>query len=381
MNVQQTKQTLMWLPPRKSVLIESDHGLGKSAVVAQTAAEMSRLLKKPFGFIDFRLAQCEVGDLIGMMRTVLQGEVRRLVYENGSLVEKTELVKGVTIHDLAEWFPQDPDSHGYIFLDELFRAARDVQNAVFELALDYRYHFKELPIGWRVVAASNDNMDIYAGTLPDPALYDRFLKIKFRPTVPEWLQYAESVNVHKAILQYINKHHSDLMPEAKNVKPGECSPSPRSWMSLSDCINYMQENNHDPIKDENYFTLLSKGYLGNTVAVNFVEFVKKNYIVYDPKDIINNFDKDDELKRAFKEMEPAEAAYYNKELIKYIGKMGKLTKRQAENLLLWAKTVKEEVCAGWWRDFITDSNTHKIAQNWYSKTEGADFIYEFLAEK
>ena len=58
MNVEQTVHTLKYLPPRKSVLIESDHGLGKSQVVAQTAQEMSRLLQKPFGFIDFRLAQC-----------------------------------------------------------------------------------------------------------------------------------------------------------------------------------------------------------------------------------------------------------------------------------------------------------------------------------
>lgn len=56
MNVEQTKHTLMWMPPRKSVLIESDHGIGKSEVVAQTAAEMSRILKKPFGYIDFRLS-------------------------------------------------------------------------------------------------------------------------------------------------------------------------------------------------------------------------------------------------------------------------------------------------------------------------------------
>lgn len=380
MNVQQTIHTLKWLPPRKSVLIESDHGLGKSQVVAQTAAEMSVITGKPFGFIDFRLAQCEVGDLIGMMRHTEKGEVIRMTFINGKRVEEKVLAKNVTIHDIAEWFPQDPDSCGYLFLDELFRAARDVQNAVFELALDYRYHFKELPIGWRVIAASNDNMDVYAGTIPDPALYDRFLKIKFRPTVPEWLDHAEKCAIHKAIITYINKVPSDLMPESKNIKPGVVSPTPRSWFNLSDCMKYMAEQEQDPLNDENYFTLLSKGYLGDTVGVNFTEYVMRNYKVYNPKDILNKFGKDSELKEAFNKMEPAESGYYTKEMVKYIIKIGKLSKLQSENLTLWVKAIDKEVAARFWSDFIT-SDARAIAQKWYSEAEGAqDYIYGFLAK-
>lgn len=381
MNVEQTLHTLKYLPPRKSVLIESNHGLGKSQVVAQAAAEMSRLLKKPFGFIDFRLAQCEVGDLIGMMANVPEGEVRRMVFENGVMTEQTVLAHNVTIHSLAEWFPQDPDSCGYLFLDELFRAARDVQNAVFELALDYRYHFRSLPMGWRVIAASNDNMDIYSGNLPDPALYDRFLKIKFHPTVPEWLKHAGYCGVHKAITTYINKIPADLMPESKSITPGEICPSPRSWFNLSDCLIYMADQDVDPLKDENYLTLLCKGYLGQTVAVNFVDFVKKNYKIYSPKDILYAMDRNNELKEFFENIEPAECAYYSKEIVKYIGKLGELTKGQSKNLSVWLKTVNKEIASGFWSRFVGESNTKVIARKWYSDTEGVqDYIYGFLAK-
>ena len=219
MNVTQTKRTLMGLPPRKSILLESNHGLGKSEIVRQVAEEMSKKTGKPYGLIDFRLAQCEVADVIGMMRHVDTGEIIHTIYVNGVKTEEKRKIVNTTVHDFAEWFPQDPDSCGFLFLDELFRAPRDLQNAVMELALDYRYHFKELPIGWRVIAASNDNMDVYNGAFPDPALYDRFLKIKFKPSVPEWLEYAESINVHNAIIKYISKVTSDLMPE--NIEPGK----------------------------------------------------------------------------------------------------------------------------------------------------------------
>jgi len=381
MNVEQTLHTLKYLPPRKSVLIESNHGLGKSQVVAQAAAEMSRLLKKPFGFIDFRLAQCEVGDLIGMMRHAPEGEVRQMVFEKGEMKECTVLAKNVTIHDMAEWFPQDPDSCGYLFLDELFRAARDVQNAVFELALDYRYHFKPLPMGWRVIAASNDNMDIYSGSQPDPALYDRFLKIKFRPTVPEWLKYADEHGVHKAITTYINKIPADLMPESNNIKAGEICPSPRAWVNLSDCLIHMAEQDVDPLKEENYLTLLCKGYLGQTVAVNFVDYVKKNYKIYSPKDILYGMDKSHELKEFFEKIEPGECAYYSKEIVKYIGKKGSLTKAQSKNLFVWMKTVNKEIASGFWSLFVGDDTAKAIARKWYSETAGVqDYIYGFLAK-
>jgi hypothetical protein len=223
-------------------------------------------------------------------------------------------------------------------------------------------------------------MDVYSGTVPDPALYDRFLKIKFRPTVPEWLTYAEDYGVHRAILSYINKIPADLMPEAKqSVKAGEYAPTPRSWVSLSDCITYMIEQDADPMKDWNYFHLLSQGYLGSTVATNFKEFVMNNYKVYSPLDILEKFDKSVELQDAFDGMLPAEAAYYTAEMVKYIKKVDKnLTKKQGTNLFLWIKAMNQEIAGAFWRDFIVGA-TQKIARHWYITSDGVqDYIFSKL---
>ena len=375
MNVEQTKRTLMGLPPKKSVLLESNHGLGKSEIIRQVAAELSISTGKPFQLIDFRLAQCEVADVIGMMRHADSGEVTHMVYEKGKMTSQTKTLKNVTIHDFAEWFPQDPDSCGFLFLDELFRAPRDLQNAVMELALDYRYHFKELPIGWRVIAASNDNMDIYQGAFPDPALYDRFLKINFKPTVPEWLKYAEETHVHKAITQYINKITSDLMPE--NIEEGKICPSPRSWVSLSDCIKYMTDQGDDILKDLDYFHLLAKGYLGDTITINFVEYVRKSYKIFSGDDILNKWDEHIEME--FSKMLVPELGFYHKEVLKYIKDKKKLTPKQSVNLLAYVKVIPKESASGFWSQFTSDSR--EIATAWYNKTAGAkDYIFGFLSK-
>jgi hypothetical protein len=385
MNVQQTIRTLLGLPPRISILLESNHGLGKSSVVAQAAAILSQRSKKPFGFIDFRLAQCEVGDLIGMQRHTPVGEVTRSVFENGVRTETTVTAKNITVHDLAEWFPTDPDSQGFLFLDELPRAPRDVQNAVLELALDYRFHFRELPMGWRVISASNDDMDVYSGTQLDPALYDRFLKIKFKPTFPEWIEWAEKDGCHKAILTYLSKFTADLGLDTR-PEAGKITPTPRSWCKLSTCLKYMAENNDDPFKDPNYLHLLSMGYIGD-IATNFVDYIKKEYKVHNAEDILNKWT--NEVEEEFKSMLVTEIAFYTKEICGFLKKSGKnLTKKQGENLLKFYKIIPKEAAAGFWSAISTDCKD--IATAWYNMevvvgTKKSypvrEYTFDFLSKK
>lgn len=378
MDVKTTKRTLMGLPPRISVLLEANHGYGKSDVIRQVAQAMSALIKKPFHLVDFRLAQCEVADVIGMMHHADRAEITQAVYEKGKLVSKKVTVQNVTLHDFAEWFPQDPDSYGYLFLDELTRASRDLQNAVMELALDYRYHFKELPIGWRVIAASNDNMDVYNGAILDPALYDRFLKIKFKPTVEEWIEYARDHGVHKAIVSYINKIDSALMPE--NVEPGVISPSPRSWVKLSDICVYMADNGDDPFKDIEYLALLAKGYIGETITMDFIDYVRANYKIFSGEDIIEHWDKS--IETEFNKMEVAELTFYNNEVIGYLKrkKITELNKTQSGNLFMYLKTVPKEVASGLWSLLLKD---HRNATTKWFSNDGRvkKYVSSLLSKK
>jgi hypothetical protein len=289
------------------------------------------------------------------------------------------------VHDLAEWFPTDPDSCGILFLDELPRAPRDVQNAVLELALDYRFHFHELPMGWRVVSAANDNMDVYSGTQMDPALYDRFLKIQFKPTFEEWFDYAEKEGVHRAILTYLTKFTADLgldaMPEA-----GKITPTPRSWCKLSTCIKHMVATGDDVMRDFNYLHLLARGYIGD-IAANFVDYCKKNYKVYNAEDILNKWSK--EIEDDFKSMLVTEISFYSKEICDYVEKLDKtLTKKQGENLYKFITSVDKEAASGFWSVFSVQCK--KAALVWYKQEKEIDgkkgalvmtYIYGILSKK
>jgi len=375
MNVKETKFTLKNMTPRESVLIEGDHGLGKSEVIAQVVAELSKELGKPFQLIDFRLAQCEVGDLIGMMRHVDTFQAVRCLYVDGKKVESSVEIKNCTVHDIADWFPTDPDSYGYLFLDELWRASRDLQNAVMELALDYRYHFRELPQNWRVVAASNNNMQRYKGTVPEPALYSRFLKIQFGPTTEEWLDHASDKGIHIAVIKYISKIPGDLeIPET--YEPGTIVPDRRSWFKLGKDMNHFAEIGHDMLNDLGYLTQFAIGRLGSSVAVNFVEYIRKSYKIYSPEDILDKIT--NVMEQEFQNSEPAEIGYYNRILVKYMKKSEiELTKKQSDNLARYVKAIPRETASGFWEDFLTQCPT--VAQKWYKEIPGMpEYIWSLL---
>jgi hypothetical protein len=366
MNIQETMKTLMCMPPHSSIFIGGCHGKGKSELVAQAAAKKSLLINKPFGLIDLRLSQYEIGDLIGIPRSQSTFTINQNVYKKGQLENVEVLAKNVTVHDLPIWFPQDPNTYGYLFFDELTRATPDIQNWALQIVLDYRSNFTNVSPGWDVIAAGNLNRDVYNNIHSmDHALRDRFFFIDFNPTVPEWESHAETIKVHKAIRMYISRFPNDLdPPEQMNVDTRY--PSRRSWVKFSNALLHMESINEKPLEDSNYLILLAKGFVGSSVAINFVEYIKKNYKVYQASEILTKFST---LKEAFSSMPITDITYYNKEIIKYISENipKELTPKQGKNLLLYIQTIPQEASMGFWSDFSTSCKYQSV--NWYKSSE------------
>jgi hypothetical protein len=367
MNVTETIQTLIGLPPRQSVLVQSKHGLGKSQIIQQVGQKLSVQTGKPFEVVDIRLSQREIGDILGMPRAVDKYEGSKLVWEKGKLVEAPVSMEHVTIYNLPNWYPRDPESHGILFLDEINRANREVQQAAFELVLDYRLNFQALPKGWRVVAAINEDQDIYSVLSLDPALIDRFAVINFNPTLDEWMDHARAIGVHDAILKFIDKFNTSLeVPEA--IQPGKVYPSRRSWVKFSDTIKHMaaQGEDSDPLKDLNYLQMLGMAFVGSEHAIKFADFVREDYRVISPDEILNQMSK--KLEEELKTKAAPEISYLSKELVRHIMEKGKLTGKQSEALLKFYKAIPKESASGFWSEF--SNQCRKVATDWFTNQQG-----------
>lgn len=199
------------------------HGEGKSQCVAQVAVE-----KFDGNLVDIRLGQMDVGDLLGLADFQLDSKGNKVA---------TRFFK-------PNWWPQDKDSKGIIFLDELSRARPDVLQAVFQLVLDRKLHGDLLPAGWAVVTADNPATDDYdINEIFDEALLDRFLQVKFQPTNVEFFEYARTTaKFNLDLLGFLSTNEDVLVnPKLKDFNV-VALPSKRSW----DTVNRLIQIGIDP---------------------------------------------------------------------------------------------------------------------------------------
>lgn len=380
MNVEETIMALTALDPAQSCLLMSNHGIGKSMVVKEAARRMN------IPCIDIRLSQCDVGDLKGM----------------------PFLINGRTYFAPPDWFPlREEDANklsidlgltkkgekitlglhgdkGFLFLDEINRANREVQQAAFEIVLDRRLNMRSLPEGWRVVAACNDNDDLYSVIDFDPAFLDRFFVIKFRPQEAEWFSWAKDEQIHDSVYMFLRKMNKFLYPTNESIKNAVQAKGkvhgPRSWAHLSRSIISMQKAYKDGLlafdvlerttKSLDFLFLVAQGHVGNMAATDFKNFIETDYQALDANTILNKWDQDVQkrLKMVVDANRIPELANYNLMIIEYVkDKIKKdLTPKQSQNLLEYCKMVPNEVCSDFWKKFNNDCR--EVSQKWYKES-------------
>lgn len=173
---------------RLPVLLEGPTGIGKSEVVAEAALELG------VEVVVLDLSLLEPPDLVGLPR--IDGDVTR--FARPAILPRA--------------------GAGILFLEELNRAERAVQQPALQLLSARRLHEYVLPPGWSCVAAVNpDDGDYQVSTL-DRALRARFLELKVCADRATWLAWAEGNGVHAAIVDLVRSHEQAF----------EAAP-PRTW--------------------------------------------------------------------------------------------------------------------------------------------------------
>lgn len=231
------------LPP---ILIHGSPGLGKSSIVRSIANELN------IGFVDVRLAQMEPCDIKGLPVPNNEKKVMQW-YINGT-------------------WPNDPNSKGIIFLDEIKSCDRSIQVASYELILDRKLgDLYKIPDGWVVVAAGNNTGDRAVATTMSSALANRFMHLELDVSTEDWILWAQRNGIHPSVIGFISYRNMYLFHmDGENLERGW--PSPRSWERVSHILNIYKDF------DDNNTTLrkLVYGLVGNCAGVEFMEFHRIN---------------------------------------------------------------------------------------------------------
>ena len=202
---------------RRAVLLEGPTGIGKSEVIQQVARSLG------IDTVVLDLSLLEPSDLVGL----------------------PVLSEGRTRYALPSALPTS--GSGILFLEELNRAERYVQQPALQLLTARRLHDYVLPDGWVTMAAINPDEGEYQVTPLDPALRARFLNLSVRADRLGWLGWAEAHGVHRSVLQ-LARTHDQIVDEVP----------PRTWTYVSQVLHALTP---DETRDEVLLRHLLGGYL------------------------------------------------------------------------------------------------------------------------
>jgi len=228
------------LPENVSVLVIGDHGIGKSQAVYQLGGDF----KLPV--VERRLSQMSEGDMIGL----------------------PELKDGVTRFAPPDWYKTACDTPVILFLDELNRATDEIQQGAFQIVLGRELNGHKLHPETRVYVAVNHGAEYNVNDM-DPALLDRFWTVELKPTVKDWLTWAEK-NVHPYVSNFIKQNQRQLEHKGQ-TEPGKVYPSRRSWARLSDVLVNAKLIDEP---ENSLFYSLSLGLVGTEASIAWTDFVK-----------------------------------------------------------------------------------------------------------
>lgn len=203
------------------VIAHGEAGVGKSdtyRAIARQTAMAKRLDADKIGYVDLRLGQMEVGDLIGLPYRDLDGK---------------------QCFSMPDWFPTE--GVGILALEEVNRSRLEARQAIFQLILDRRMHNHVLPPGWIVVAAVNPATEDYQlDDIYDQAFKSRFCHIAFEPSAEEWIEHATSENVDWSLRALVMEDKKFL--GKRDVKLPDIKPTARTLSILGRVMQGMSED-------------------------------------------------------------------------------------------------------------------------------------------
>jgi len=228
---------------RLPVLLRGRHGIGKSQVVYQLAAEAG------LPVVERRASQMTEGDLVGL----------------------PSIEGNRTSFNPPDWFKTACEEPVVLFLDEVDRATLEVRQGIFELTDSRKLNGHTLHPDTLIFAAINggEHGESYQVNEMDPAELDRWSVWDVEPTTEDWLAWGKN-NVDSLIWDFINQNRGHL-EHTSDIEPNKRYPSRRSWKRLNDVLAQADALEAGPAMFN-----LAQSFVGFEAAVALNDFAK-NY--------------------------------------------------------------------------------------------------------
>lgn len=306
-NTQELKQLLSVTPFWQNIMLVGKHGIGKSQILENHFRSLNQKVVSLF------LGQMsDPGDLIG------------IPCKN----EKT----GKTDFMPPYWFPLDNEPI-VLFLDELNRARPEILQTIMDLALNRKLAGRSLPQGSRIISAVNEGEE-YQLTDLDPALVSRFNIYHFKPTVEEWLIWAQDKGLDSRVTGFIDNNRDYLDGDMLRVLDSglEKTPDRRAWERVSALLENIEAVNDTAKK-------AVAGIVGAKAAARFFESFSERRVL-SAKEVLQDFES---VKQLASQYRIAELSVLNESIFRYLDRLpdGEFSDTLRSNLSAYIRWMTE----------------------------------------
>jgi len=234
----------------RTMFLLGPSGVGKSDSIHDAAVQLSKQHNCAFLVIDKRLSQMEPPDFGGV----------------------PSVEGGKTVKNVPDWWPTDPESRGFLLLDEVTSAPPVMQAAAYEVALDRSMGGEPLPEGWMVVTAGNRASD-RGVTYPLAApLLARMTLVNVESSLDGFLDYCVEHEVRlevqafvKSRAEYLNERDETINSKINELPIGKPFSNQRAWTTAAQY--YIDETPQDRLE-------LMRGSVGDRAANDFESFLR-----------------------------------------------------------------------------------------------------------
>jgi hypothetical protein len=190
------------------LLFIGPHGVGKSQIFAQAAAELG------IAHLDRDLSMMEPPDLAGLPTVAEDGRTR---------------------YAAPDFLPDG--GKGLLVMEELGRSARYMRAPCLQLLTARKLNDYRLPPGWLPCATDNGADGGYHNDALDPAHLSRFLRAKVTASAEYWLAWAEANGVHERVREFV-RYSKEVFDDR--------DANPRAWAYASRLLAAHEAAGDDP---------------------------------------------------------------------------------------------------------------------------------------
>ena len=240
MNINQTKEEIkraviayttrdesgvLKIPSNKQrpLLLMGPPGIGKTAIMAQIAAECNICL------ISYTMTHHTRQSAIGLPI------IEKKTYDGKeySVTQYTLSEIMASVYDCNEQMDTQP---GILFLDEINSVSETLHPAMLQFLQYKSFGGHTLPEGWIIVAAGNPIQYNRSARELDYVTLDRVRLIEIEPDFAVWRQYASVQGIHPAILAYLT-----LKQDQFYIVDSTGFATARGWEDASDALKTYEE--------------------------------------------------------------------------------------------------------------------------------------------